>query len=86
MPSMPRVTRVSAVSGLRRAALSAVSRVSPLSPCVALRRGSVRARTDPAIQTAVDSQLSVDRVTATLSLDISVNSWCRPTVRRGGVA
>jgi osmotically-inducible protein OsmY len=31
-------------------------------------------RTDPSIQAAVDSQLSVDSVTAALSLDISVTS------------
>jgi hyperosmotically inducible protein len=39
------------------------------------------APTDPAIQTAVDAQLSVDRVTAPLSVDISVN---RGIVRLSG--
>jgi osmotically-inducible protein OsmY len=40
------------------------------------------ARTDPAIQAAVDSQLSVDGATASLSLDISVT---RGVVRVAGV-
>ena len=39
-------------------------------------------RTDPAIQAAVDSQLSVDSATAALSLDISVN---RGVVHLAGV-